>query len=64
MLKSDWDYREATNIVSHRARPQATPTKVLPELVGVRAFFEGRLLADPAMALDIVRSTRSVATTT
>lgn len=63
LLKSDWDYRDATNIVSYHARPQAAPEKLPRELVGVSAFFEGRLVADPAMALDIVRSTRSVANT-
>jgi pimeloyl-ACP methyl ester carboxylesterase len=63
LLKSDWDYRDATNIVSYHSRPQAAPTKLPPELGGVSAFFEGRLVADPAMALDIVRSTRSVANT-
>src|SRR3712207_988011 len=63
LLKSDWDYRDATNIVSYHARPQAAPENLPPELVGVSTFFEGRLVADPAMALDIVRSTRSVANT-
>jgi len=63
LLKSDWDYRDATNIVSYHARPQVAPEELPRELVGLREFFEGRLVADPAMALDIVRSTRSVANT-
>ena len=63
LLKSDWDYRDATNIVSYHAHPQRAPEDLPRELVGLRAFFEGRLVADPAMALDIVRSTRSVANT-
>jgi len=63
LLKSDWEYRDATNIVSYHARPQEAPETLPPELEGLRTFFEGRLVADPAMALDIVRSTRDVANT-
>src|SRR5688500_1342367 len=63
LLKSDWNYQDATNIVSYHAHRQAAPDRLPDELGGLRSFFEGRLVADPAMALDVVRSTRSVANT-
>ncbi|SNR24354.1 esterase/lipase family protein [Blastococcus mobilis] len=63
LLKSDWQYQDATNIVSYHSRPQTAPEVLPSELTGLRSFFEGRLVADPAMALDIVRQTRSVANT-
>jgi pimeloyl-ACP methyl ester carboxylesterase len=63
LLKSDWQYQDATNIVSYHSRPQAAPEVLPPELAGLRTFFEGRLVADPAMALDIVRQMRSVSNT-
>ncbi|MGK5114740.1 MULTISPECIES: esterase/lipase family protein [unclassified Geodermatophilus] len=63
LLKSDWNYQDATNIVSYHAHRQAAPERLPDELAGLRSFFEGRLVADAAMALDVVRSTRSVANT-
>ncbi|MCV2489184.1 GPI inositol-deacylase [Geodermatophilus sp. YIM 151500] len=63
LLKSDWKYQDATNIVSYHSHLQAAPEDLPDELAGLRSFFEGRLVADPAMALDVVRSTRSVANT-
>src|SRR4051812_47863114 len=45
LLKSDWKYQDATNIVSYHARAQTAPDDLPPELDDLRPFFEGRLVA-------------------
>jgi hypothetical protein len=63
LLKSDWDYRDATNVVGYYSRSQPAHEELPPELKGLREFFEGQVAADPAMALSIVSSTKSVTNT-
>jgi hypothetical protein len=63
LLKSNWEYRDATNIVGYYSRSQPPPQQLPPELQPLAQFFEGRVAADIAMALNVVTTTRTVAST-
>jgi pimeloyl-ACP methyl ester carboxylesterase len=63
LLKSDWEYRDATNVVGYYPQDQPPHEELPPELKGLQKFFEGQVAADPAMALSIASSTKSVMNT-
>ena len=63
LLKSDWDYQDATNVVGYYSQGQPRPEELPPELEGLEQFFEGRVAADPAMALSIASTTKTVTNT-
>jgi pimeloyl-ACP methyl ester carboxylesterase len=63
LLKSDWEYQDATNVVGYYSRSQPRPEVLPPELEQLAEFFEGRVAADPAMALSIATTTKSVTNT-
>jgi len=60
LLKSDWEYKDATNFVGYYSRPQEPPPDIPPQLEDLREFFTGRVAADPAMALSLLETTQSV----
>lgn len=63
LLKSDWQYQDATNVVGYYSRPQPRPEQLPPELQQLEQFFQGQVVADPALALNIVRTTETVTNT-
>src|SRR4029453_16080078 len=63
LLKSDWEYQDATNVVGYYSQGQPRPEELPSELKGLEKFFEGRVAADPAMALSIASTTKTVTNT-
>lgn len=63
LLKSHWEYRDATNVVGYYSRSQPRPPQLPPQLEPLEQFFEGRVVADIAMALNLVTTTGTVAKT-
>ena len=63
LLKSDWEYQDATNVVGYYSQSQPRPEELPSELKGLERFFEGQVAADPAMALSITSATKAVTNT-
>lgn len=60
LLKSYWEYHDASNVVSFDSKPQLQAPPLPPELQHLPAhFFSGhRLAVDPAMALHLLRTVK------
>src|SRR4029453_12142805 len=52
-----------TNVVGYYSQGQPRPEELPSELKGLEKFFEGRVAADPAMALSIASTTKTVTNT-
>jgi len=62
LMKSDWEYHDATNVVGYYADPIRQAPEIPPQLEGFDpSFFSGsKIVIDPAMALALRRSSHDV----
>src|SRR5262245_27936454 len=62
LMKSDWEYHDATNVVGYYADPIQQAPEIPPQLAGFDpSFFSGhKIVIDPAMALALRRSSHDV----
>src|SRR5215207_5230709 len=62
LMKSDWEYHDATNVVGYYAEPISQAPAIPPQLAEFDpGFFSGhKIVIDPATALALKRSSRDV----
>jgi hypothetical protein len=58
LLKSGWQYKDATNVVGYYGQEMEAPPddEIPPQLADLKEFFRGRLIADPATALALLNT--------
>ncbi len=70
LMKSDWQYQDATNVIGYYGKPVVEPSEIPPELAHFdQGFFFGsaaegedpdslyKVIIDPGMALNLLRTT-------